>query len=462
MWVVQETLLSTSAYVLLGKTMVSWDTMCLAASNLLHHANNCCRKLDYNNIEREYAVKIIDYIDNCVQVIQSFQRIPHGSDNDLLAHLWTFRNRLASVKHDKVYGIMGLLHRKDSLLRPDYEEHFTSLCRSVILKDIQLSNNLNALQGIRESDSPDVTSWSIDWSFLDYWSEDRLRVLNSIYKRLYDASLGRHPRAGMYDVGISGVWGLQVAGRVLDHVVYSTPCLEFYSHIDENLNYKGVLTALKTLVILKNRFGDKTPYIAGGSYFNALWRTLLADCIIPHKERHSLRDRSRESGTDSQEPSMRRANRGDFLAFMLWLLSVSGGHFMMHGVMLDRDGDLVADRTNKYSTDEVLSYQYKARRLRELKAVQRIGASVVRATSGRCLFVTSQGYIGLGPYSLDHGDSIAILLGGHTPFVLEPGSIERLEAEHWKLLGDCYVHGWMDGELVRSQDTQEWENVVLV
>jgi hypothetical protein len=68
------------------------------------------------------------------------------------------------------------------------------------------------------------------------------------------------------------------------------------------------------------------------------------------------------------------------------------------------------------------------------------------ATYGRRIFVTRNGTIGLGPASLQKGDLVAVLFGGLTPFVL------RQRDDHYLLVGECYVHGQMEGEAI-----DEWE-----
>ncbi|KAM7187788.1 Heterokaryon incompatibility protein (HET) domain containing protein [Naviculisporaceae sp. PSN 640] len=62
---------------------------------------------------------------------------------------------------------------------------------------------------------------------------------------------------------------------------------------------------------------------------------------------------------------------------------------------------------------------------------------------GRSLFVTSRGYIGIGPDDIQPDDTVAILYGARTPFVLRKSS---QQGGHWKLAGDCYIHGIMNGE----------------
>ncbi|KAE8447643.1 hypothetical protein EG329_010614 [Mollisiaceae sp. DMI_Dod_QoI] len=59
---------------------------------------------------------------------------------------------------------------------------------------------------------------------------------------------------------------------------------------------------------------------------------------------------------------------------------------------------------------------------------------------GRSMFTTKDGYIGLGPKDMQKGDFIGLLEGGQMPYVL------RRKGEIYELIGDCYVHGIMQGE----------------
>lgn len=68
------------------------------------------------------------------------------------------------------------------------------------------------------------------------------------------------------------------------------------------------------------------------------------------------------------------------------------------------------------------------------------------ACSGRRIFRTRKGCLGLGPAALCQGDFVAVLLSGRLPFVLR-----RFE-DHEKLVGECYVLGLMQGEIFRDAD----------
>ncbi|KAK0652648.1 hypothetical protein B0T16DRAFT_104087 [Cercophora newfieldiana] len=60
---------------------------------------------------------------------------------------------------------------------------------------------------------------------------------------------------------------------------------------------------------------------------------------------------------------------------------------------------------------------------------------------GRRMCVSEKGYVGLVPANTAVGDQIAILAGAGTPYLLRETGGKRL------LVGECYIHGAMDGEV---------------
>jgi hypothetical protein len=65
-------------------------------------------------------------------------------------------------------------------------------------------------------------------------------------------------------------------------------------------------------------------------------------------------------------------------------------------------------------------------------------------TSGRNLF-------GLGPDGLQNGDAVAVLYGCSVPVILRP--VEN--RMHYKLVGECYIHGLMDGQAVTDPNLRD-------
>ncbi|KAK4451235.1 hypothetical protein QBC34DRAFT_378561 [Podospora aff. communis PSN243] len=67
----------------------------------------------------------------------------------------------------------------------------------------------------------------------------------------------------------------------------------------------------------------------------------------------------------------------------------------------------------------------------------------MKTTRGRRFCLTSQGFIGLVPPATKLGDVLCLVPGAQTPFLLRP--IGNKTGQFY-LVGECYIHGMMDGE----------------
>ncbi|KAH7417000.1 hypothetical protein BKA64DRAFT_285072 [Cadophora sp. MPI-SDFR-AT-0126] len=72
-------------------------------------------------------------------------------------------------------------------------------------------------------------------------------------------------------------------------------------------------------------------------------------------------------------------------------------------------------------------------------------------------FTTTDGYMGIGSMNMHLGDLIVVLFGGEVLFIL------RSEGENYSLVGECYVHGLMDGEamamLASGERQEQWFHI---
>ena len=66
--------------------------------------------------------------------------------------------------------------------------------------------------------------------------------------------------------------------------------------------------------------------------------------------------------------------------------------------------------------------------------------------------------MGMLPQASDEGDIVCIISGGKTPFVIRPDGNGA-----YRLVGECYLHGLMNGEFM---DQPDWgkniKDIVLV
>lgn len=74
--------------------------------------------------------------------------------------------------------------------------------------------------------------------------------------------------------------------------------------------------------------------------------------------------------------------------------------------------------------------------------------------AGRPFFVTRGGLLGMGGPEFRAGDAIYVVAGSPVPFVI------RAENGRFRLVGDCYVHGIMNGEVL-ARPGFAWEHMIL-
>jgi hypothetical protein len=65
--------------------------------------------------------------------------------------------------------------------------------------------------------------------------------------------------------------------------------------------------------------------------------------------------------------------------------------------------------------------------------------------------------MGLVPRTSAIGDEICIFFGMTTPVV-----IRRLDSEHYKFIGECFVYGLMDGEVMEGLPQDRITDIVLL
>ena len=84
----------------------------------------------------------------------------------------------------------------------------------------------------------------------------------------------------------------------------------------------------------------------------------------------------------------------------------------------------------------------------------------------RSFFVTDTGHMGLGPESTKPGDSVWILAGGATPFILRDVDVSVSDAgdfgyRRMTLTGESYLHGVMHGEALAGIEVS-WQDIAIV
>lgn len=92
-----------------------------------------------------------------------------------------------------------------------------------------------------------------------------------------------------------------------------------------------------------------------------------------------------------------------------------------------------------------------------------------KCAAGRRLFVTARGFIGMGPPGATVDDEVVLIFGAATPFVVRHpegskcGLFSSLGCNlPFHMVGECYIHGLMDGEGLRLVSTQGGDRLRFV
>ncbi|KAG4436671.1 hypothetical protein IFR05_007850 [Cadophora sp. M221] len=89
-------------------------------------------------------------------------------------------------------------------------------------------------------------------------------------------------------------------------------------------------------------------------------------------------------------------------------------------------------------------------------AVDMFASALTGVSSGRTLFATKKGYLGLGSSAMELGDVVAVFAGGRTPFVLRKNPLMASGKKcTYKLVVDAYIHGLMSGEALAMSEMQD-------
>ena len=134
------------------------------------------------------------------------------------------------------------------------------------------------------------------------------------------------------------------------------------------------------------------------------------------------------------EPFEREEGYPDFVAaFLHWRGEMRDGR---------DDQEILAPFLGRPGDEDVVTWPAGGKVDRGRDSLREYVLAMGCAVDRRCLFVTERGYMGLGPPGVHNGDKVCVLPGCSFPLLL------RGVREHYVLVGEAYVCGIMDGEVL--------------
>jgi hypothetical protein len=350
-----------------------------------------------------------------------------GKRMQLLSVLDSTRRAVASDDRDKIYGILGFV-QDDSLLvpRPDYTCSIQDIYKSLVLKYIHHYNSLDILvQASGQKKLPGLPSWTPDWS-----EEKRISRLNRRHSHTGFFSAARDTAASISTSSDNNI--MVCEGVCLDTLDGLGHCLLEKSSSAQNCQPENAISI----------YGDD------GATFSAIWRSLLSDVryfanssferapeVMGHlfvKKCGNWENVFLNRDHPQYEPD--KMIHPDISIFELWylknrLLNIAGRPIREWA--LERFDAAEVDDTNI-----ILNASFE----RTMK----------KKIYGRRLITTETGYVGLAPLTSEKEDKVCVLFGCSTPVVLRP-----LAKGGYSFVGECYVHGIMEGEAIAMLENEQ-------
>ncbi|KAH8765275.1 heterokaryon incompatibility protein-domain-containing protein [Hyaloscypha sp. PMI_1271] len=325
----------------------------------------------------------------------------------------------ASDPRDKIYGLLGLAADRDQLkefgIQPDYSKSCQELYISVtsaILRQGHVSVlSLNSFPKTQIG----LPSWVPDWSRPLESCLQGTGIDHMTLDPEYKASGSLLPSSPLFN-RVGATTSVSVSGFIYDELhEIGTTWAEFFNPLQSTISNPFV--AAKKLLAELVRLS-----ILGGEVYKTLKERICG----------AARTTTAEIGYNETGRWARIGNRRYDTAASLLTIQVNDGS--------DETRLLNSELLALIMSDEVQTAfdPYDA-----AKFCGEIGAKAC----GRKPFVTKKGHLGLGLDHIEPGDAVAVVIGCQVPFVLRKSMGER-----YKIIGEAYVDGIMDGEAVVGRE----------
>ncbi|OJD35303.1 heterokaryon incompatibility protein [Diplodia corticola] len=461
LWIVQECILSDNLWVVCGDTTVYWEELTNGFSNLVRSGLADWLQSEHGQAGPDSQTRGWDSMHMLGEErthYHSFQQTP-----SLFGLLSRTRNAQASDPRDKVYGLLGVCTATGIQVSYDPANTVAAVYHAATLACLGAGREYlppilscvdHSPQQQRHADLP---SWVPDWSLPRQTSPLGLSTSSNAIYRAGGRSPTPHPLFSL--VTPTAKPALRLPGKIFHPITALTPPCDNpdISAISPSTANAHFLPWIALALAHCHPYPAPPPSSSGTtpttptSTFTAFHTTLVAGSTSP----------------SSGQTLHTRAPAAAFAETFSLLLDATTGR-----------SPTFPDQT------------YSARQRRPLgkgrlelahlrgerapgKTCREAAAAVRRAVRGRRLAALGEGegWMGLCPGGARVGDRVVVVEGVGVPFVVREVEGEEGEEEEeggegrgerrWRLVGECYVHGIMDGEVMGMEGVPRVD-VVLV
>ncbi|CZR55536.1 uncharacterized protein PAC_05424 [Phialocephala subalpina] len=410
-WIIQEVALPRSVILLCGSQRIHWSVVCdfvLAWMDIkfsLYLSSLYQRTIDgvQKTALRTLGMAISGFAESLTRM-RLDQPIYLSPANSLKLSnlLWSYKNQDVSNPRDKIYGLLGLV--PNAGVQIDYNKSVEDIYTSVFRSFLEEDGGFDTFRWMTGEMMVQKVEWARQLNLPSWVPDFGPRAVHPISSFIFFTEGPICPPRGVF----------QASGP-------NRSRSEFILQFEDGE---------RTLVLRGYRFDTISQR---GRLFPYLDEIVLSGYqtypTFKHWEKLAM--------STTNRPYDLRSSRGEaFWRTILTDRKVEGFHFQ------DNAGWIPARRLTP--VDRCVPPQNSEQERELLRAIETRGGCIF----GRRFCISSRGYFGLMPATACEGDMICVLLRGEVPFVLRRRN-DR-DQGFYQMIGECYVHGIMDGEVVKD------------
>ena len=430
-WITQELALASEATMVCGRRSISWDTFIFGFTTTFINGTSASGGWD----EDENFIGALVQIRNWIHRPESVQYLHPVTLLDLLHDCRIFE---ATDPLDKIYGLLGIAppDSEATSVQVDYSKRVEDVYEDLARLILSSSGNLDLLSAPQSNSqlSERLPSWVPDWSHrassrIDLLFPAGQREIESGSIREFAASGESTSNPAFKDPHI-----LVISGSFVDSItqiseIIQPPTVDTLEKqlLGQKLDDRESVLEAEGLATMSAYFDvmmliedlalsstDDSTYPSGELRTRAFWRTLCTD--VSSNDLDSAEQAFTSWRKAMKAPRVLKKYRVDKLRGMYDYLAAVG--YSVTDTMHDGDG---------------------------------LFLSLMRPAFYSRFAITRMGYFALVPPKTKIGDQVGLLKGGKVPLIL------RQEDNKWRLVGESYVHGIMQGEAFDETKCRELE-----
>ena len=453
-WIIQEVAVAKVVHIIYGGRYIDWDLFVTIMRALeSEKAGSLEQIMDTWESGGAMPRGRVEQVCTMAKIRDKFQQDNKASLPQTLVECWNFE---ATNARDRIFAIQGITTAVDErALEPNYDsttlEVYMEAGRYALLSKEPFS--LFPFAGIlRRGDLGELPSWVPDWT-----CNSQLRPLDQI-------TACTNFRAGGIGtaciIPLSDRRQIKIETIVLDAVCRVATVMPLSTDLPTygsdtpwmQADFKEFATsrdsARRQEAYQMAEQWTSDPYINGQPRAEALWRTFICDTSTTSRPAESEIAEAFTASTRTSSPEALAASE-----ISSELEPISAMINMMKALKVPED--MLSGLYSPDSAEQLQAVNNCTQLLLQMTSLvtsTRMHLLLARGIAQRQFAVTKKGFMALVPLGTRERDEICIFPGSRTPYILrrDSGGNGIHGDQCYRLVGEAYVHGFMDGEALVS------------